>query len=1158
MISCISQIGQHFSFSVVWLALVWADPSSAASACDLSSDSLIFSTQVHVAGHERVRVNAKVPSFSEVIATAAAIGIDVHLVLVDQSGNSQLFADTPIRRWGPQRIIANVGDRADLVFEMVGKEHPGAQGSVRLDIFRLSDLQGKQACINGYKLLASGDSHYAKAELITAGTKGTSGDANEEYAAAVKAYQDAASALATTGRSVPLAIAYLSEAATFYQGLQHWTEAKQAALESANAYEAANEDYGVARARAMGAAAEMEIALSAQSNNPQGLRDRGHILGSARETFSELAALHRRRHEPFDEALALNNVGIGFYYEGDYQGAIGAYSQAEPIYARLGEKPRDAQVRQNLALVEYELGRFSDAKRNYIQALKLIVQNDNPKLYAEILNNRALAEYVSGDLDAALEHYSAALSILTDIQVTREQARSLQGIGAVYYAAGDREQAIDYFKRSLALRSEALDPRGRGASLRSLASVLSGLNRPSESLALREQALALAAAPSARLRIETQIAGDLQKLGRREDSRAAIDRGIIEARDNAFGKALALMQRASLEYEEKSYSQAEADIAVSVNTLERTETPPEDFAALLLAAQISQRLHAEKSAGALVDRALRVAEQIRTESANPELRAGLWQPIRPAFDFKINLQVASVGGRQTDRDRVALATLTIAERFRARSLKDYWRQVAGSNPVLTRGKLDGLYREIADRRAELETRLDRSPESDPRVRAIRRDIAGLRRQIDTLSGYSATHARAMSAARETGTDSIQVAVETIPADMTVIEYWLGEENAWAWVINRGKVRMIDLGRSKPLELAARDLYASLGAFSTVKMEDRQRLAANLYALAIEPLPGDALRLPNLVIIPDGALHYIPFAVLRKAVNAEGLYLIDNHFVASAASLAGLAAHGDVRARTREDQVLIVSDPVYSVSDERIPPRNHTVVAKAIADSTSFLRMRSGSADGQFERLPGTAREAQAISALFSPAELNSLSGLDASREAFLSLDLSRFRIIHIAAHAISDVEAPRLSTMVLSTVDKDGRPVTGNVFSGELLLRRVNADVFVLSACDTAVGREVAGEGLLGLRYAALAAGAKSVVASMWQVPDRPGAEIMTAFYVHLISDHEPPASALAYAMRESRQRFSDPAIWGAFDISVTDRDLGSRYSRFTTRRDGTSHGDPH
>jgi CHAT domain-containing protein/tetratricopeptide (TPR) repeat protein len=1124
-------IGKRFSLSAVWFALIWANLSHAASVCDLTSASLVFSTQVSVAGHDRVRVNATAPNFSEIVATASPIGIDVHLELVGENGNSPLIADTPVRRWGPQRIITHVSDHTGVVFEIVGKEHAGAHGSVRLEIFRLSDL-GERACTSGYRLMSAGDNHYAKAELISSGTKEISGDAREEYTAAAKAYQDAAAALGSAGPGVTLAAAYLSEAATLYQGLQHWTEAKQAALQAANTYEVASDEYGVARARAMEAAAEVEIALSARSDSPQGSRDRGYILNNARQTFSEVASLHRRRHEPSDEALAVNNIGLSFYYEGDYQAAIGAYSQAEPIYARLGEKPRDAQVRQNMALVEYELGRFSDAKRDYVEALKLIDQNDNPKLYAEILNNRALAEYVFGDLDAALQHYGSALKILTDIQVTREQARSLHGIGAVYYAVGDREQAIDYFKRSLSLRSEALDPRGRGASLRSLAAVLSDLNRPSESLALRGQALALAAAPSARLRIETQIAADLQRLGRHEEARIAADRALNEAGDNTFGKAIALTRRASVEYEQQSFSQAEADITVAVNTLEKTETPTEDFDALLLAAEILQRQHDEKSARAFIDRALRVAEEIRTEATNPELRAGLWQSVRPAFDLKINLQVAS-GGNQTTGDRIALSTLSTAERFRARSLKDYRQQTGRADS----GRVNALYREIADRRAQLEARLDRSPESDARVGAIRRDITGLRRQIDTLSTSTAEHAGSSTLTTQVVTDSIRAEIETIPADVTVIEYWLGEEDAWAWVITRGKVRMINLGRSKRLETAARDLYASLGAFATVRVEERQRLAANLFALVIDPLPADALYSTNLVIIPDGALHYIPFAVLKKAGNAEGAYLIESHFVASAPSLAALAAPEDHRAKLRTDQVLVVSDPVYSTTDERVSFSSLPVVAKAIAaESATSFSMRSGAVDGHFERLPGTAREAQAISALFAPAEIDSLSGLDASREAFLGRDLSRYRIIHVAAHAISDVEAPRLSTLVLSTLDKNGGTITGNVFSGELLLRKVSAEVFVLSACDTAVGREVAGEGLLGLRYTALAAGAKTVVASMWQLPDRPASELMTAFYTHLIRYHETPSSALAEAMREVRKTFQDPALWGSFDIAITGR----------------------
>jgi CHAT domain-containing protein len=120
----------------------------------------------------------------------------------------------------------------------------------------------------------------------------------------------------------------------------------------------------------------------------------------------------------------------------------------------------------------------------------------------------------------------------------------------------------------------------------------------------------------------------------------------------------------------------------------------------------------------------------------------------------------------------------------------------------------------------------------------------------------------------------------------------------------------------------------------------------------------------------------------------------------------------------------------------------------------------------------------------------------------------------------------------MSTRDPRGAAIPGEVFAGELLLKSLNAQLLVLSACDTALGREAAGEGLLGLRYAAHAAGAASVIASLWQVPDRSAADLMTAFYNHYIHLHERPAEALSAAMREQLRVTDDPSLWAAFEIS--------------------------
>ena len=187
----------------------------------------------------------------------------------------------------------------------------------------------------------------------------------------------------------------------------------------------------------------------------------------------------------------------------------------------------------------------------------------------------------------------------------------------------------------------------------------------------------------------------------------------------------------------------------------------------------------------------------------------------------------------------------------------------------------------------------------------------------------------------------------------------------------------------------------------------------------------------------------------------------------------------------------------------------------------------------FRRLPGAAREAEAIAALFDASRVEAMTGFDASRDALLARDLRRYRYVHIAAHGISDGSSPKFSQLLLSTLTRAGEPTIGTVFAGDLALRRIEADVVVLSACETASGRAMSGEGLLGLRYAAHAGGARAVVASLWRAPDRTASELMSAFYEGMVARKLTPRVALANAMRRVRASFPDPALWGAFEISL-------------------------
>jgi CHAT domain-containing protein len=187
----------------------------------------------------------------------------------------------------------------------------------------------------------------------------------------------------------------------------------------------------------------------------------------------------------------------------------------------------------------------------------------------------------------------------------------------------------------------------------------------------------------------------------------------------------------------------------------------------------------------------------------------------------------------------------------------------------------------------------------------------------------------------------------------------------------------------------------------------------------------------------------------------------------------------------------------------------------------------------WSRLPATEREAATISKLLSPGAVQVLSGFDANRDTLLEQDLAHYDILHFATHAVADTVAPQLSALVLSTVDAQGKPRIGEVFAGDFADQRLGAGLVVFSGCETALGRAEPGEGLLSLRYAAHAAGARTVIASLWPVMDAAGASLAEDLYTEVIGRGTTPVAALSRAMRKARTRWNDPALWAAFDVSV-------------------------
>jgi CHAT domain-containing protein len=893
----------------------------------------------------------------------------------------------------------------------------------------------------------------------------------------------------------------------------------------------------------------MEIAMSLPAAPELAASERpsSRALAQARARLVALAAFHRSRGEVYDQALATNNVGLAFYMEDRNDEAIDGFRHALPLFAQLHELPKQAQVLSNIALAESELGRTAESSRHYDQLLALISAAVSPKIYADALNNKAFDEKVLGHFDNALSLFGRALDIARGLQDKLRESYGLSGIGEVYDLTGDQDQALNYYRQALAIRTREFDSRGRVATLRDIANALRVRGDATGALAMHTEALTLEASASVRVRLNIQIAKDLDALGRSTEALKLVEQVVREPSYDEVGHALALLERGRLRGAAGEAAAAEQDLRRAVDIFHRNELPADEHAAWVVLARTQRHSGAPVEAMRSIDRALALSEEIRLQSANPEQRATLLQPLRPAFDLKISMlaeRYLSTSADKSDANRQALATeaLTTAEQARARALADF--QAFDANlPGVPAGLLQRrrtALQDLATKRNQLEMRLDRGGTNDGLSVSLRAEIASSRRELSEIDAAIGAAAGGRGQKQAHGGATMAGASAQLPRDTAVVEYWLGTERALAWALTSAGITMIDLGSSDDIAAAVKAYHDSLRDMNTATEAQRLALSRRLYTLAVAPLAPSVASKRMLVFAPDGALHYTSFASLVTDAVAPAHFLVQEHDVAVTPSITMLLAKERTPALTDDRRpMLLVADPVYQLDDSR-----YSQVASGHADAApptmaQALQLRGGLKTSDLGRLPATATEAQGIAALWPASQVDRLYGFDATREGFLARHLDRYRYIHMATHGLTDAEIPQLSSLVLSTRDRHGKSIEGRVLAADFMTTTLTADVVVLGACDTALGKSVAGEGLIGLRYVVLARGAKAVVASLWPVPDQASAQLMASFYAQLVRGSRPVASALSGAMRSYiANSGTDPSMWGAFAAST--RTLGT------------------
>ena len=1088
---------------------------------------------LHLGPRRAAEVSVTLPASRHILLAASEEGADVEVEVTPSSGVT-VRAANPVRRRGVLRILLRTDASGQVVLRVRATVDGGPGRAVTVRAYD-EDGSAADACKAVTQALAAGDAAFAEARRVSSAlVAGNSESAAQLYTSAMQNYLHALAGIAPTDLAARAQVSHaLADLACEYR--DQWRECERWAAQAAALYGMASDGSGRRAAQSLRALSWMELAqLPAASTATDPVRrDSLEMTHEALAQLRDLTAAYLKRGQSYEAAVQLNLAGLTLYNQGDYGAALSAYTRAQALYEAVGERYGLAVVLQNIALADADLGRASAALMIFRRALSLVDAVESPNLDTLILNNYGLALRTVGRLEPALAMHSQALDLATRTQSGSARGRSLFGIGLVYSAAGERDLAAAFLQQAL----DAFKQRGEGRDsvsvLRALVDIAAQAGDHEQAIRLAREALARASDPIARTHLLTQIADSESLLGRNLAATQDIDLAerIPEARD-AVSRSLVRLQRGVLDYRAGRLGEARSLLQAALDTDKAFGLDAAAFDTQVMLARVQLAAGQEAPALHTLDAALKLSERLRVQLSDPELRATSMQPLRPAFDLKIELLARSARAASPDKDteghtRAALAALRVAERARGRvlrdiSLTDYRRaDAARVQPLLQRKSQ--LLDDLAAHEDRLEAGGLASP-TDPRAGTIRADITHLREQLAVLDAQLA----ALSRPASTGLPLPAGSGAALPPDAALISYWLGESEAFAWLQTRFQVRMIDLGPAAALRQAAGAVHSAYRTPEGASMAQRLQVGAALSRLVLQPvlahLPAQTTR---LIIIPDGPLHYISFAALPLSGAADDSFVIGRYEVAYAASVASVLAAEAQQAPTQG--MLLVADAVYAGDDPRL---GHAMAATTASPEPP--RLRAALAMDHLERLPATAAEAAGIAHLATGLNVDDLEGFAATRAAVLSRPLERYRYIHFAVHATTDAEIPQLSSLVLSTYDALGRRIEDRIWAGDLLSRRFNARTVVLSACQTALGRDIGGEGLFSLRYVVLARGAHSVIASLWAVPDRSTATLMQSFYQSLLTQHLRPETALTLAMRQmQRQGPRDPVFWAPFTATL-------------------------
>lgn len=759
------------------------------------------------------------------------------------------------------------------------------------------------------------------------------------------------------------------------------------------------------------------------------------------------------------------------------------------------------------------LGKKQEALDEYLDAEKRFPEDVDRIEKARLANGIGFVYQGLGDLNHALEKRKEAFLLFELEQYWYAAAVTLAPLIDLSFRMGDDTAAFEYLKRS-----EDLEFRTKNRLILSISFLHVGdhyFSIKEDKLAAYYYRRSLPVFEQTNLLVVT--AGIYDKLGsifarkgRFKQARDYFDRSLTVSRQirDKLGEANTLFNLANLEAEE------------------------------------GKTLEALKLAEASIDSAETLSASVR----NSRLRSSHFATICDRYDLYIRLLMRAA--KETSDLAYVKRALQSAERARARRMVKNL-EVSGTNiPAGASADLVAKEREMLEsfRIAADDLTNSLAGNADPAdIEKLEADVDRLQHELEDVRAEIMRQSPAYSAIKDPEPFDLADFQQNVLDDRSVLlEFWLGEKESYLWVVDNTEVRAHVLPGRAEVNTRVASLISLLQSGEPREgepIEEYQRRVAlseeQYWQQARElsnQLLGDAAQMiagKRLIIVADGGLHSLPFAALplpRSDNNEPILATNEVVFEPSAQTLSLLTRMPSRPDSAQRRDIAVFSDPVFSPNDERLTRKNpeHLIGAPTIAASFRFVDTLDS-----LNRLQGSRRETDAILKVAPTKSADKFEGFSATREKFLNANLGNYKVLHLATHAVADGERPDLSGVVFSRYGRDGSRLDELVRLQDIYALNLNADLVVLSACSTATGKLVRGEGVASLNNAFLQAGSRSVLSTLWKIDDEAARILMTSFYEGIARERLTPTESLRKARIVLRNdpRFRSPFYWGAFTL---------------------------